>query len=836
MFERFTDRARKVMALANQEAQRFNHEYIGTEHILLGLVKEGSGVGATVLKNLDIDLRKVRLEVEKLVKSGPDMVTMGKLPQTPRAKKVIEYAIEEARNLGHNYVGTEHLLLGLLREKDGVAAQVLMNLGLKLEEVREEVLNLLGAGVESEGTNAGESKGEGKNKSKTPALDSFGRDLTELAREGTLDPVIGRANEIERVVQILCRRTKNNPVLLGEAGVGKTAIVEGLAQKIVTNDVPEILAEKRIVVLDLAMMVAGTKYRGQFEERIKAVMNEVRRAKNVILFIDELHTLVGAGGAEGAIDASNVLKPSLARGEIQCIGATTLDEYRKYIEKDAALARRFQSIIVEPPNKEEAVEILKGLRDRYEAHHRVQITEEALKAAVELSTRYITARCLPDKAIDVIDEAGARVRLKSMTKPPNLAEIEEQIERLSIEKDEAVKNADYERAAELRDQAEALRKKKEEMQRAWREQAKEVDGVVDEEMVAEVVSKMTGVPLTRLEKKEAQRLLELENELHKRVISQDDAIKSVARSIRRARSGLKDPNRPIGTFLFLGPSGVGKTLLSKAIAEFMFGSEDALVQIDMSEYMEKHNVSRLIGAPPGYVGYEEGGQLTERIRRRPYAVVLLDEIEKAHPDVFNMLLQIMEEGRLTDNVGRVIDFKNTILIMTSNIGADLIKSGGMQKFGIPIKKSVDESFDEMKKGLLREVEKFFRPEFINRLDETIIFKPLSKENLYNIIDIEIKKMSKRLIEQGIRLELTQEARDFLIEKGYNPDFGARPLRRAIEQNIEDALSESILRSEFKGIDLVKIHRDGEKLRFESLNTKDDAHAAAAGSAPVSDAT
>jgi ATP-dependent Clp protease ATP-binding subunit ClpC len=836
MFERFTDRARKVMALANQEAQRFNHEYIGTEHILLGLVKEGSGVGATVLKNLDIDLRKVRLEVEKLVKSGPDMVTMGKLPQTPRAKKVIEYAIEEARNLGHNYVGTEHLLLGLLREKDGVAAQVLMNLGLKLEEVREEVLNLLGAGVESEGTNAGEGKSEAKGKSKTPALDSFGRDLTELAKEGTLDPVIGRANEIERVVQILCRRTKNNPVLLGEAGVGKTAIVEGLAQKIVTNDVPEILAEKRIVVLDLAMMVAGTKYRGQFEERIKAVMNEVRRAKNVILFIDELHTLVGAGGAEGAIDASNVLKPSLARGEIQCIGATTLDEYRKYIEKDGALERRFQTIIVEPPNKEETVEILKGLRDRYEAHHRVQITEEALKAAVELSTRYITGRCLPDKAIDVIDEAGARVRLKSMTKPPNLAEIEEQIERLSIEKDEAVKNADYERAAELRDQAEALRKKKEEMQRAWREQAKEVDGVVDEEMVAEVVSKMTGVPLTRLEKKEAQRLLELENELHKKVISQDDAIKAVARSIRRARSGLKDPNRPIGTFLFLGPSGVGKTLLSKAIAEFMFGSEEALVQIDMSEYMEKHNVSRLIGAPPGYVGYEEGGQLTERIRRRPYAVVLLDEIEKAHPDVFNTLLQVMEEGRLTDNVGRVVDFKNTILIMTSNIGADLIKSGGIGGFGLR-PKGEEFSFENMKKSLLREVEKYFRPEFINRLDDTIIFRPLTKENLYTIIDLEIKKMGKRLHEQGIRLELTPEARDYLIDKGYNPDFGARPLRRAIEQNVEDALSESILRGDFKGVDLVRIHRDGEKLRFESLNTKGGEPAAAgATTAPAADAT
>ena len=826
MFERFTDRARKVMALANQEAQRFNHEYIGTEHILLGLVKEGSGVGATVLKNLDIDLRKVRLEVEKLVKSGPDMVTMGKLPQTPRAKKVIEYAIEEARNLGHNYVGTEHLLLGLLREKDGVAAQVLMNLGLKLEEVREEVLNLLGAGVETEGT--GESKeGNAKGgKSKTPALDSFGRDLTELAREGSLDPVIGRANEIERVVQILCRRTKNNPVLLGEAGVGKTAIVEGLAQKIIGNDVPEILADKRIVVLDLAMMVAGTKYRGQFEERIKAVMNEVRRAKNVILFIDELHTLVGAGGAEGAIDASNVLKPSLARGEIQCIGATTLDEYRKYIEKDAALARRFQSIIVEPPNKEEAVEILRGLRDRYEAHHRVQITEEAIKAAVELSTRYISGRCLPDKAIDVIDEAGARVRLKSMTKPPNLAEVEEQIEKLSIEKDEAVKNADYERAAELRDQAEALRKKKEDEQKKWREQAKEVDGVVDEEIVAEVVSKMTGVPLTRLEKKEATRLLELENELHKRVISQDDAIKAVARSIRRARSGLKDPNRPMGTFLFLGPSGVGKTLLSKAIAEFMFGNEESLIQIDMSEYMEKHNVSRLIGAPPGYVGYEEGGQLTERIRRRPYAVVLLDEIEKAHSDVYNMLLQIMEEGRLTDNVGRTVDFKNTILIMTTNIGADLIKGGGATNWGFG-KRDEEQSFDNMKKQLLREIEKFFRPEFINRLDETIIFRPLSKENLYNIIDIEVKKVAKRLIEQGIRLELAVDARDFLIDKGYNPDFGARPLRRAIEQFVEDPLSESILRGEYKNIGLIKISLDGEKLKFETATREEPAPAAGA---------
>ena len=829
MFERFTDRARKVMALANQEAQRFNHEYIGTEHILLGLVKEGSGVGANVLKNLDVDLRKVRLEVEKLVKSGPDMVTMGKLPQTPRAKKVIEYAIEEARNLNHNYVGTEHLLLGLLREHDGVAAQVLMNLGLKLEEVREEVLNLLGAGVENEEPAApGEkSSGNAKGKSKTPALDSFGRDLTELAREGHLDPVIGRKNEIERVIQILCRRQKNNPVLLGEAGVGKTAIVEGLAQMVISSTVPEILHDRRIVVLDLAMMVAGTKYRGQFEERIKAVMNEVRRAKNVILFIDELHTLVGAGGAEGAIDASNVLKPALSRGEIQCIGATTFDEYRKYIEKDAALARRFQSIHVEPPNKTDAIEILKGLRDRYEAHHRVQILDAAIVAAVELSDRYITGRCLPDKAIDVIDEAGARIRLRSMTKPPNLADLEEQIERLSIQKDEAVRNAEYEEAAKLRDQAEQLRKGKEDMQRQWREKAKEVDGVVDEEVVAEVVSKMTGVPLTRLEKEEAQRLLELELELHKRVVSQDEAIKAVSKTIRRARSGLKDPNRPMGSFLFLGPSGVGKTLLSKALAEFMFGDEDSLVAIDMSEYMEKHNVSRLIGAPPGYVGYEEGGQLTERIRRRPYSVLLLDEVEKAHPDIFNMLLQIMEEGRLTDSFGRHVDFRNVVMIMTSNLGSELIKGGGPE-FGLrPKGKGVTEerNYQQIKDTVMKEIERHFRPEFIGRLDDVIVFRPLSRTNLEVIVEFELRKVMKRLTDHGLRIEITQEAKDFLIDKGTSTDFGARPLRRAIEQHVEDPLSEDILRGNFKNKDLIKItvvtptvEGQEKHLFFESLKT------------------
>jgi len=821
MFERFTDRARKVMALANQEAQRLNHEYIGTEHILLGLVKEGSGVGANVLRNLDVDLRRVRLEVEKLVKAGPEMVTMGKLPQTPRAKKVIEYAIEEARNLNHNYVGTEHLLLGLLREHDGVAAQVLINLGLKLEDVREEVLNLLGAGNEqSEGSSGGgEPAGAGggagpsgsssgassaaKGKSKTPALDSFGRDLTELAKEGTLDPVIGRQNEIERVVQVLCRRTKNNPVLLGEAGVGKTAIVEGLAQRIISGDVPEILHEKRLVVLDLAMMVAGTKYRGQFEERIKAVMNEVRRAKNVMLFIDELHTLVGAGGAEGAIDASNVLKPALARGEIQCIGATTFDEYRKYIEKDAALARRFQAITVDPPGNDQTIEILKGLRDKYEQHHRVHITDAAIKSAVELSGRYITGRVQPDKSIDVIDEAGARVRIKSMSKPPNLADIEGDIEKLTVEKDDAVKAADYEKAAELRDRAEQLRRKKEEMQKEWRAKTQEAEGMVDEEIIAEVVSKMTGVPLKRLEKDEAARLLKLEEELHKKVISQDEAIKAIARSIRRARAGLKDPKRPMGSFIFVGPSGVGKTLLSKALAEFMFGDEEALVHLDMSEYMEKHNVSRLVGAPPGYVGYEEGGQLTERIRRRPYSVVLLDEVEKAHPDVFNMLLQIMEEGRLTDSFGRHVDFKNTVMIMTSNLGSDIIKGGAGFGFG---KRTEATDYDNIKTVLLKEIERFFRPEFINRLDDVIVFRPLSKDDITSIVEYEVGKVSKRLVHQGLMLEIDQPAKEFLVERGYNPDFGARPLRRSISQYVEDPLSEMLLSNNFEAPCTIKVTR------------------------------
>ena len=731
--------------------------------------------------------------------------------------------MEEARNLNHNYVGTEHILLGLLREQEGVAAQVLMNLGLKLEEVREEVLNLLGHGLEGEeegvavGERAGrgESRGESrsKGKSKTPALDSFGRDLTQLARQGKLDPVIGRQREIERALQILCRRTKNNPVLLGEAGVGKTAIVEGFAQRVVGGNVPDLLADKRIVVLDLAMMVAGTKYRGQFEERIKAVMNEVRRAKNTILFIDELHTLVGAGGAEGAIDAANVLKPALARGEIQCIGATTLDEYRKYIEKDNALARRFQEIIVEPTAADETLEILKGLRPRYEEHHRVQFTDDALAAAVELSERYVTSRCLPDKAIDVMDEAGARIRLRSMTRPPDLKEIDEDVERLNREKEEAVANQDFEKAAALRDQADKLKKKKDQITREWRERSKQADGVVDAEVIAEVVSRMTGVPLTRLSTEESLRLMKMEEELHKSVVSQQNAVSAVAKAVRRSRSGLKDPRRPTGCFVFAGPTGVGKTLLAKALAEYLFGDQDALVHIDMSEYAEKHNVSRLIGAPPGYVGYEEGGQLTERIRRRPYSVVLLDEIEKAHPEIFNTLLQVMEEGRLTDAFGRKVDFRNVVMIMTTNAGAEAIKNEA--GFGFQ-KQDQDASYESMKTRVTEHIEKVFRPEFLNRLDDVIVFRHLQHEDLKLVIELEVAQVRKRLGERGFQLELTDSAKELLIKVACKDlDFGARPLRRAIESRVEDPLSEELLKGTFQGKNkiLVDAIRDDEgKLR------------------------
>jgi ATP-dependent Clp protease ATP-binding subunit ClpC len=827
MFDRFTDRAKKVMNLARQEAQRFNHEYLGTEHILLGLVQEGSGVAANVLKNMSIDLNKIRAEVEKIVKTGPSMVTMGQLPFTPRAKKVLELSMEEASNLGHNYIGTEHLLLGLIKENEGIAAQVLMNLGVKLEDVREEVLDFLGADREEEEEEEGQPSSEpaqaqSNAKSKTPALDSFGRDLTELAREGKLDAVIGRANEIERVIQILSRRTKNNPVLLGEPGVGKTAIVEGLAQQIIENRVPDILRNKRIVVLDLALMVAGTKYRGQFEERIKAVMTEVRRVKDVVLFIDELHTLVGAGGAEGAIDASNVLKPALSRGEIQCIGATTLDEYRKHIEKDGALERRFQSVMVDPPTPTETIEILKGLRDKYEAHHRVHYTDEALVLAVELSTRYINNRFLPDKAIDVIDEAGARVRIKSMVAPPDMREVSLEIERLERAKDEAVSAQDFEKAAQLRDKAYQLKRNKEEMQKRWRtEQSdKEQVGEVNADVIAETVSKMTGIPLTRLEKAETERLLQMEAELGSTVINQEDAVKAIARAVRRSRSGLKDPRRPMGSFVFLGPSGVGKTYLCKQLAKFMFGTEEAVITMDMSEYMEKHNASRLVGAPPGYVGYEEGGQLTERVRRRPYSVVLLDEIEKAHPDVFNMLLQIMEEGRLTDSFGRHVDFRNVILIMTSNLGSQQMKQGAKLGFdrlsGSAQKITAEEKGKRMHADVMVEVERYFRPEFLNRVDELIVFNPLNHKDLQRIVQLQMRDVRKRIAEKGIQLVLDPNAIDFLISKGFNEDYGARPLRRAIERYIEDPLAEELLRTSFSVKDTITVALDekGENVVFK----------------------
>ncbi|MBQ2820354.1 MAG: ATP-dependent Clp protease ATP-binding subunit [Thermoguttaceae bacterium] len=812
MYERFTDRARKVLQLANQEAQRLNHEYIGTEHILLGLVKEGSGVAANVLKNMDVDLAKIRREVEKLVNQGTDMIAMGKLPQTPRAKKAIEYAVEEARNFSHTYVGTEHLLLGLLREEEGVAAQVLLNLGLSLDRVRDQILELMGNGKDSAersaasvgGPSADTDSPKPSGKSKTPALDSFGRDLTELCRQKKLDPVIGRDKEIERTIQILGRRTKNNPVLLGEAGVGKTAIVEGLAQYVVSGNVPELLLEKRIVVLDLAMMVAGTKYRGQFEERIKAVMNEVRRTGNVILFIDELHTLVGAGGAEGAIDAANVLKPALSRGEIQCIGATTLDEYRKHIEKDNALERRFQQVLVEPPNKEVTVQILKGLRDRYEEHHHVNFTDDALEAAVELSDRYITGRCHPDKAIDVIDEAGSRVHLKCMTRPLDLKDIDTELERLIQVKEGAVASQNFESAASLRDQIDKLRKKKEDMTEEWRQKMQANRGQVDAEVIAEVVARMTGIPVTRVSTEDSERLMRMESELHKRVVSQDEAIRKISEAVRRSRAGLKDPKRPVGCFLFAGPTGVGKTLLAKTLTEFLFGNEDALIQIDMSEYMEKINVTRLIGAAPGYVGYEEGGQLTEKVRRRPYSVVLFDEIEKAHPDVFNMLLQIMEEGRLTDSFGRNVDFRNTVIIMTTNAGASAIKNES--SFGFQTGES-DNSYEQMKTRVKEQIEKYFRPEFLGRLDELIVFQYLTKADFEEIVNFEVNKICRRLADHGYQLLLTDSARALLIKRGSDEDFGARPLRRAIESNIENPLAEDILRGKFRGMNTISIETE-----------------------------
>ena len=816
MFDRFTERARKVIILAKEEAKRFNHDYIGTEHILLGLIKEGESVAAAVLQNLGLSLDTIRLEVEKLVQFGPSTIVSGDIPFTPKAKKVIELAMDEARRLGHNYIGTEHLLLGLIKEGEGVASHVLMNVGLDLNKVRSEVIKLLGSSAPSQGGGgiqggAGTAKGS---KTKTPALDAFGRDLSTMARAGKLDPVVNRADEIERVIQILARRTKNNPVLLGEAGVGKTAIVEGLAQRIVSGDVPEALLDKRIVVLDLALMVAGTKYRGQFEERIKGVMDEIRRAENVIIFIDELHTLVGAGGAEGAIDASNILKPALSRGEIQCIGATTLDEYRKYIEKDAALARRFQTINVDPPTVDETIAILKGLRDRYEAHHRVKITDSALEAAAKLSDRYISGRFLPDKAIDLIDEAGSRARLSVTRLPKDLKKLEASIEEFKMEKEAAIKAQDFEKAAKLRDEE---RKAKEELARikkSWKESKSEVEIEVGEEDIAVIVSKVTGVPLQRLEEKEQARLLRMEEELHKRVIGQDEAIKAIAHAVRRSRSGLRNPKRPIGNFIFMGPTGVGKTLLARALAEFMFGDQDAMIQIDMSEYGEKFNISRLVGAPPGYVGYEEGGQLTEKVRRRPYSVILMDEIEKAHPDVFNILLQVMEDGRLTDSFGRRVDFRNTVLIMTSNIGAEMWKQQGDLGFK---PKAKDEGYTAMKDKFLEETKKFFRPEFLNRVDDIIVFHQLDRQDLEKIIEIELGEVMERMKDKKMELILSPEVLKFLIDKGYDPTFGARPLKRTIQKYVENVLAEEILGGKFKEGDKVKAILKGEFIVFEKAS-------------------
>ncbi len=806
MFNRFTERARKVIILAKEEARRFNHDYIGTEHILLGLIREGEGVAAAVLQKMGLSLENIRLEIEKLVQPGPATQIIGDIPFTPRAKKALELAAEEARTLGHNYIGTEHLLLGLIREGEGIASQVLLNLSLDLNTVRNEVMELLGSALPGVGVTPASGR------TKTPALDAFGRDLNVLAKENKLDPVINRMAEIERVIQILSRRTKNNPVLLGEAGVGKTAIVEGLAQSIVSGNVPELLRNKRIVILDLALMVAGTKYRGQFEERIKAVMEEIKRSQDVIIFIDELHTLVGAGAAEGAIDASNILKPALSRGEIQCIGATTMDEYRKYIEKDAALERRFQTIMVEPPSVEQTVEILKGLRDKYEAHHRVTFKDEALNAAAKFSDRYISGRFLPDKAIDLIDEAGSRARLNVLTIPADLKQWEEKVETIKKEKESYIKSQDFEKAANLRDQERQARQELERAQKEWAQTKDKMRPEVGEEEIAKIVAQWTGIPVFRMEEKESEKLLKIEEQLHRRVVGQDEAISAIAHAVRRSRAGIKDPRRPIGSFIFLGPTGVGKTLLARALAEFMFGDEDAILQLDMSEYMEKFNVSRLIGAPPGYVGYEEGGQLTEKVRRRPYSVILLDEIEKAHPDVFNLLLQVFEDGRLTDSFGRKVDFRNTIMIMTSNVGAELIRKTG--SLGFKTQKE-ETTYQEMKDRLLEEVKRTFKPEFLNRIDDIIVFRPLLKDDLLKIIDIEITYVVERLKAQNINLEVTQEAKDFLIEKGFDPVFGARPLKRTIQRFMEDPLASDIIAKKFKEGAIVKTLRKNNELIFES---------------------
>ncbi|HEY0793010.1 MAG TPA: ATP-dependent Clp protease ATP-binding subunit [Chthoniobacterales bacterium] len=811
MMNNFTPRAQQVLALARKEADRFNHNYVGTEHLLLGLIKLGQGVAVNVLQKMGLDLETVRMEVEKHVGSHPETKMVGNIPYTPRVKKVLALAGKEAKALNHSYVGTEHILLGLLREGEGVAARVLKSLEVDIERTRNEILKELDPNF-TPPENEAETPQEGNKKDvKTPALRAFGRDLTELAKKGDLDPVIGRKNEIERVIQILCRRTKNNPVLLGEAGVGKTAIVEGLAQEIAAGNVPELLRDKRVITLDLALMVAGTKYRGQFEERIKAVMDEIRRSKNVILFIDELHTIVGAGSAEGAMDASNIIKPALSRGELQCVGATTLNEYRKYIEKDAALERRFQTVKVEAPSIEEAVQILKGLRPKYEAHHKAKLTDEALDASVKLSDRYLTGRFLPDKAIDVMDEAGARARINAMTRPPDVKEIEKDIDGIRGDKEAAIKAQDFEKAAALRDSEKQAKDHLERILAEWREKREEREVLVTADDIMHIVSKWTGVPLQRMEQQETQKLLKMEDELKEKVIGQNEAVVAISKALRRSRADLKDPRRPIGSFIFLGPTGVGKTFLARSLAEFMFGDAEALIQIDMSEYMEKFTASRLIGSPPGYVGYEEGGQLSEAVRRRPYSVVLFDEIEKAHPDVMHLLLQILEEGKITDSLGRKIDFRNTIIIMTSNVGAELIKRQTSLGFGAQMGQ---ENYEQMRDKILEESKRVFKPEFLNRLDDIIVFHTLERTDLVKIVDLEVAKVVERVRAKDIRIHLEPAAVQFLIDKGYDPTYGARPMRRAVERYLEDPFAEELLRGNIKVGDTIEVNTEGEHLAFK----------------------
>ncbi|WP_100400571.1 ATP-dependent protease ATP-binding subunit ClpC [Bacillus sp. FJAT-44742] len=804
MFGRFTERAQKVLALAQEEAIRLGHNNIGTEHILLGLCREGEGIAAKALQALNLGSEQIQKEVEALIGTGQEGSKT--IHYTPRAKKVIELSMDEARKLGHSYVGTEHILLGLIREGEGVAARVLNNLGVSLNKARQQVLQLLGSNEASSSSHQQPSGASSAN-ANTPTLDSLARDLTAVAKEEGLDPVIGRSKEIERVIQVLSRRTKNNPVLIGEPGVGKTAIAEGLAQAIISNEVPEILRNKRVMTLDMGTVVAGTKYRGEFEDRLKKVMEEIRQANNIILFIDELHTLIGAGGAEGAIDASNILKPSLARGELQCIGATTLDEYRKYIEKDAALERRFQPIQVDEPTLEESTQILIGLRDRYEAHHRVTITDEAIQEAVKLSDRYIPDRFLPDKAIDLIDEAGSKVRLRSYTAPPNLKELEQKLEETRKEKDAAVQSQEFEKAASLRDSEQHLREELEQMKDEWKEKQGQENTEVTTEDIAQVVASWTGIPVSKLAEEETERLLRMEEILHNRVIGQEEAVKAISKAVRRARAGLKDPKRPIGSFIFLGPTGVGKTELARAVAETLFGDEDSVTRIDMSEYMEKHSTSRLVGSPPGYVGYEEGGQLTEKVRRKPYSVILLDEIEKAHPEVFNILLQVLEDGFLTDSKGRRVDFRNTAIIMTSNVGASALKQNKYVGFAT---QSGDEEHADMRDKVMKELKNAFRPEFLNRIDEIIVFHSLEKKHIKEIVVLMAEQLRKRLAEYGISFELTDVAKDKISDEGYDPEYGARPLRRALQKQVEDRLSEEVLRGNIeKGGKAIIDVKDGE---------------------------